>query len=79
MPELEKRLLLDLPLYTQRHRIKPGITGWAQIHHEPEDSIASTAKKLEYDLYYIKNMTPSLDMLTLFHTFKAVLLRIGAR
>ena len=79
MPELEKRLLVDLPLYTQRHRIKPGITGWAQIHHEPEDSIASTAKKLEYDLYYIKNMTPSLDMLTLFHTFKAVLLRIGAR
>lgn len=79
MPELEKRLLVDLPLYTQRHRIRPGITGWAQIHHEPEDSIASTAKKLEYDLYYIKNMTPSLDMLTLFHTVKAVLLRIGAR
>ena len=79
MPELEKRLLVDLPLYTQRHRIKPGITGWAQIHHEPEDSIASTAKKLEYDLFYIKHMTPAMDMLTLFHTFKAVLFRIGAR
>ncbi|WP_051669374.1 sugar transferase [Bryobacter aggregatus] len=79
MPELEKRLLVDLPLYTQRHRIKPGITGWAQIHHEPEDSIASTARKLEYDLYYIKNMSPALDILTLFHTVKAVLLRIGAR
>lgn len=79
MPELEKRLLVDLPLYTQRHRIKPGITGWAQIHHEPEDSILSTARKLEYDLYYVKNMTPALDMLTIFHTFKAVLFRIGAR
>lgn len=79
MPELEKRLLKDLPLYTQRHRIKPGITGWAQIHHEPEDSISSTARKLEYDLYYIKNMTPAMDFITLFHTIKAVILRIGAR
>lgn len=79
MPELEQHLLVHIPLYTQRHRIKPGITGWAQLHHEPEDSIASTAKKLEYDLFYIKYMTPGMDFLTLFHTFKAVLFRIGAR
>ncbi len=79
MPALEAKLLADIPLYPQRHRIKPGITGWAQIHHEPEDSIASTKKKLEYDLYYIKHMGIALDMMILFHTVKAVLLRIGAR
>jgi exopolysaccharide biosynthesis polyprenyl glycosylphosphotransferase len=79
MPALESKLLADLPLYPQRHRIKPGITGWAQIHHEPEDSILSTKKKLEYDLYYIKHMGPVMDMLIIFHTLKAVLLRIGAR
>jgi lipopolysaccharide/colanic/teichoic acid biosynthesis glycosyltransferase len=79
MPALEAKLLADIPLYPQRHRIKPGITGWAQIHHEPEDSIASTKKKLEHDLYYIKHMGLALDMMILFHAVKAVLLWIGAR
>lgn len=79
MPELQKKLLVDIPLYPQRHRIKPGITGWAQIHHEPEDSSKSTERKLGYDLYYIKNMSPAMDMLIIFHTLKAVALRIGAR
>jgi exopolysaccharide biosynthesis polyprenyl glycosylphosphotransferase len=79
MPALEAELLKDIPLYTQRHRIKPGITGWAQIHHTPEDSIDSTRRKLEYDLYYIKKMSPGFDMLILFYTIKAVMLRIGAR
>lgn len=79
MPELQKKLLVDIPLYPQRHRIKPGITGWAQIHHEPEDSSRSTERKLGYDLYYIKNMNPAMDMLIIFQTLKAVALRIGAR
>ncbi len=79
MPALEKQLLAELPYYPHRHRIKPGITGWAQLHHEPEDSILSTKRKLEYDLYYIKHMGPVMDMFILFHTVKAVLLRIGAR
>lgn len=79
MPELERQLLEKIPLYQQRHRVKPGITGWAQIHHEPEDSTGATVRKLEYDLYYIKNLTPVLDFMIIFHTVKAVLLRIGAR
>lgn len=79
MPEFEEDLLKVIPLYRQRHRVKPGITGWAQIHHEPEDSMANTAKKLEYDLYYIKNMSPGLDFMIMFHTVKTILLRIGAR
>lgn len=79
MPELEKGLLTDIPLYPQRQRVKPGITGWAQIHHEPEDAISNTVRKLEYDLFYIKKMSPALDFLIMFHTLKAVVLRLGAR
>jgi exopolysaccharide biosynthesis polyprenyl glycosylphosphotransferase len=79
MPEFEAELVRKIPLYTQRHRVKPGITGWAQIHHEPEDSIANTVRKLEYDLYYIKHMSPLLDFLTMLHTARAVIFRIGAR
>ncbi len=79
MPEFEKELVVDIPLYPQRHRVKPGITGWAQIHHTPEDSLDSTRRKLEYDLYYIKHLSPVLDFLTMFHTFKTIVMRIGAR
>lgn len=79
MPEFEAELVNQIPLYTQRHRVKPGITGWAQIHHVPEDSLENTIRKLEYDLYYIKHLSPALDFFTMFHTAKAVLFRIGAR
>ena len=79
MPEFEADLVTQIPLYTQRHRVKPGITGWAQIHHVPEDSLENTVRKLEYDLYYIKHLSPALDFLTMFHTAKAILMRIGAR
>lgn len=79
MPEFEAELVNQIPLYTQRHRVKPGITGWAQIHHVPEDSLENTIRKLEYDLYYIKNLSPALDFFTMFHTAKAILFRIGAR
>ncbi|MDZ7637908.1 MAG: sugar transferase [Bryobacterales bacterium] len=79
MPEFEADLVKQIPLYTQRHRVKPGITGWAQIHHVPEDSLESTIRKLEYDLFYIKHLSPALDFLTMFHTAKTILLRIGAR
>ena len=79
MPEFERDLLKVIPLYRQRHRVKPGITGWAQIHHEPEDSTGSTVRKLEYDLFYIKNMSPGLDFVIMFQTIKTILLRIGAR
>jgi exopolysaccharide biosynthesis polyprenyl glycosylphosphotransferase len=79
MPELEQKLLADIPLYPQRHRVKPGITGWAQINHEPEDTIGQTVRKLEFDLYYIKRLSPAFDLMIMFHTAKAVILRLGAR
>lgn len=79
MPEFQNELVTQIPLYTQRHRVKPGITGWAQIHHVPEDSLENTIRKLEFDLYYIKHMSPLLDLATMFHTARAILMRIGAR
>ncbi len=73
--ELEKRI----PFYRQRHCIKPGITGWAQINHKYGDSIEDTVRKLEYDLYYIKNLSPALDALIMFHTAKVMLMSRGAQ
>jgi exopolysaccharide biosynthesis polyprenyl glycosylphosphotransferase len=75
VPELEKRL----PYYRQRHCIKPGITGWAQIKYKYGNSPEDTIVKLEYDLYYIKNLSPALDAVIMFHTAKVMLLSRGAQ
>lgn len=73
--ELEKRI----PYYRHRHCIKPGITGWAQINHKYGDTIEDTVVKLEYDLYYIKNLAPALDAVIMFRTAKVMLLSRGAQ
>jgi exopolysaccharide biosynthesis polyprenyl glycosylphosphotransferase len=73
--ELEKRV----PYYRHRHCIKPGITGWAQINHKYGDTIEDTIVKLEYDLYYIKNLAPALDAVIMFRTAKVMLLSRGAQ
>ena len=71
--ELEKRI----PFYKQRHCVKPGITGWAQINHEYGNTMEDAIAKLEYDLYYIKNLSLALDALIMFHTAKVMLLSRG--
>lgn len=73
--ELEKRI----PYYRQRHCIKPGITGWAQINHKYGDTVEDSIAKLEYDLYYIKNLAPALDAYIMFQTAKVMLLSRGAQ
>jgi len=73
--ELEKRI----PYYRHRHCIKPGITGWAQINHKYGDTIEDTVVKLEYDLYYIKNLAPALDAVIMLRTAKVMLLSRGAQ
>ncbi|HEX3880389.1 MAG TPA: sugar transferase [Bryobacteraceae bacterium] len=77
-PEFFKTLAEKIPYYRQRLSILPGITGWAQIHSEHSDSLEDTVTKLEYDLYYIKNMTLGLDLYIIFHTVKTVLLSLGS-
>ncbi len=78
-PEFVKTLTEKIPYYRQRHSILPGITGWAQINYKYGDTLEDTVTKLEYDLYYIKNMTLGLDLYIIFHTVKAMLLSRGAQ
>ena len=78
-PEFVKALAEQIPYYRQRHCLKPGITGWAQINHKYGDTMEDTIKKLEYDLYYIKNVSRSLDTYIIFHTLKTMLLSKGAQ
>jgi sugar transferase (PEP-CTERM system associated) len=68
-----------LPYYAERHMVKPGITGWAQINYPYGASIEDARRKLEYDLYYAKNYTPFLDLLILLQTLRVVLWPEGAR
>ena len=72
-PEFVSVLSEQIPFYRQRHAVKPGVTGWAQINYKYGESIEDTIVKLEYDLYYIKNLSPSLDGYIIFHTVKVML------
>jgi sugar transferase (PEP-CTERM system associated) len=78
-PEFVQALSEQIPYYRQRHCVKPGITGWAQINYKYGDTREDTIRKLEYDLYYIKNMSQSLDGYIIFHTVKTMLLSRGAQ
>ena len=68
-----------IPYYLQRQTVKPGITGWAQIRHPYGSTVEQAAEKLEYDLYYVKNMSIFLDVLILFSTLHVVFFGRGAR
>ena len=72
-------LVEQIPYYRQRHAVRPGITGWAQISYKYGDTVEDTMVKLEYDLYYIKHMSLSLDLYIIFHTLKAMLLSRGSQ
>jgi sugar transferase (PEP-CTERM system associated) len=78
-PEFVKVLAEKIPYYRQRHCVKPGITGWAQINHKYGDSIEDTITKLEFDLYYIKNISLSLDAYILFQTVKTMVVLRGSQ
>lgn len=77
-PEFVKTLSDQIPYYRQRHCVKPGITGWAQVSYKYANTMEDAVMKLEYDLYYIKNMSVSLDLYIIFHTIKTMLLFRGA-
>jgi len=78
-PEFVAVLQEKMPYYRQRHCVKPGITGWAQINHKYGDTIEDTRIKLEYDLYYIKHVAWTLDAYIMFHTAKTMLFGRGAQ
>ncbi len=78
-PQFVAELEEHLPYYAERHMVKPGITGWAQINYPYGASIEDAHHKLEYDLYYAKNYSPFLDLLILLQTLRVVLWPAGAR
>ena len=78
-PEFVEWLKREIPHYTVRHTIRPGITGWAQVRYKYGSSIEDAREKLRYDLFYVKNMTPGFDLLILFYTIKIILLGRGAK
>jgi sugar transferase (PEP-CTERM system associated) len=78
-PFFVEPLQKKIPYYSLRHSIKPGITGWAQISYPYGDSDEDAIEKLQYDLYYIKNMSALFDLQIIFESLKVVLLGKGAR
>jgi sugar transferase (PEP-CTERM system associated) len=78
-PEFVKELEGKIPYYSLRHMIKPGITGWAQVNYPYGASEEDALEKLQYDLYYLKNMSALLDLHILLRTIRVVLFRQGSR
>ena len=78
-PQFVSQLEEHLPFYAERHMVKPGLTGWAQINYPYGASVEDARHKLEYDLYYAKNYSPFLDLLILLQTLRVVLWPAGAR
>jgi sugar transferase (PEP-CTERM system associated) len=78
-PEFVKELAENIPYYNERHRVKPGLTGWAQIRYPYGASIEDGKRKFQYDLYYVKNYSNFFDAFVLLQTADAVLFGKGAR
>ena len=79
VPDQEQELVKAIPLYNQRWNVKPGATGWAQINRGYCATLEDNTDKLAYDLFYIKNMSISLDLLIMFKTIKILVLGRGGR
>ncbi|HEX5481600.1 MAG TPA: TIGR03013 family XrtA/PEP-CTERM system glycosyltransferase [Terriglobia bacterium] len=78
-PEFVKQLSQQIPYYNLRHIIRPGITGWAQIRYKYGNTVDDSRQKLQYDLFYIKNMSIGLDFWIFIQTIKVILLGRGAQ
>jgi sugar transferase (PEP-CTERM system associated) len=78
-PEFVAMLTEQIPFYAVRHSVKPGLTGWAQVRYSYGATVEQSVRKLEYDLYYVKNHTLLLDLVILLETVRVVLLGEGAR
>jgi lipopolysaccharide/colanic/teichoic acid biosynthesis glycosyltransferase len=78
-PEFVENFSQTIPYYAERHRVKPGITGWAQICYPYGASEQDTIEKFQYDLYYVKNYSLFLDLTILLQTAEVILWGKGAR
>jgi sugar transferase (PEP-CTERM system associated) len=78
-PQFVEQLAQQIPFYRERHRVKPGITGWAQLCYPYGASMQDAEEKLKYDLYYIKNHSLLFDLYILVRTVEVILLGNGVR
>ncbi len=76
-PFFVEKLAAELPLYKRRLKVRPGITGWAQVKHKYDESIEDVKAKLKYDLFYIENMSWRMDLKILFNTFYVMIMGRG--
>ncbi|MGB8330669.1 MAG: sugar transferase, partial [Polyangiales bacterium] len=76
-PHFVDKLRKVIPYYGERHTVRPGITGWAQVKFPYGSTIEDAEEKLEYDLYYVKHMSLLLDVAIVMETFKVMLLGRG--
>ena len=78
-PEFVKDLQESIPYYAERHIVKPGVTGWAQLRYTYGATEEDAMEKLQYELYYIKNHSLMLDIMIILQTVEVVLWGKGAR
>jgi lipopolysaccharide/colanic/teichoic acid biosynthesis glycosyltransferase len=78
-PEFVEWLTKEIPYYPVRHVVRPGVTGWAQVRYKYGNTVEDAKEKLQYDLYYIKNISLGLDLLIMFQTVKTIILGRGAQ
>ncbi|MCC7181491.1 MAG: TIGR03013 family PEP-CTERM/XrtA system glycosyltransferase [Acidobacteria bacterium] len=77
-PEFVADLTRQIPFYGQRHVVRPGLTGWAQVRHRYGSTVEDAQEKLQYDLFYIKHMSIAFDIYIVVDTIKTVLVRGGS-
>lgn len=77
-PGFVEKFEAEVPYYSYRHIVRPGITGWAQVNHGYATNTESTREKVEHDFYYIKNLSPALDFLVIIRTIKTIATGFGA-
>jgi lipopolysaccharide/colanic/teichoic acid biosynthesis glycosyltransferase len=78
-PEFVEKLRRKIPYYDERHTVRPGITGWAQVNYPYGATVEDAFRKLEYDLFYLKHMSAVFDFAIVFETVRIVLFGRGAR
>lgn len=78
-PEFVSKLKEKIPFYSERHFVKPGVTGWAQVRYPYGASVEDAMEKLRFDLYYIKHLSLAFDFMIILETIQVVLFRRGAR
>jgi sugar transferase (PEP-CTERM system associated) len=76
-PQFVEQLIKEIPYYNQRHNVKPGLAGWAQLNYPYGASVEDSMEKLKFDLYYVKNQSLMLDILILIRTVEVVIFGKG--